>query len=259
MTESPEKISSLYDRLAPVYHLYFEDFEQTVRQQGDYFNRLLKDQFGSRSLRVHDCSCGIGTQAIGIALGGHTVSASDLSNTSLEKAHEWAQKLEVKISLSAQDMCYLVLEEPVDAVISAGNSLSHLNEQSAVSAFQAIYNSLLPGGIFLGAVKDYNSLLADRPAFGDNEVFYRRNSRIVYVQHYEWEFQQPRYTCHDYTILQEDGQTETIYVSARFHCRGSEEYRKLLTDQGFTNFKWHTIESGNYHSPVFQVQRPVAG
>jgi 2-polyprenyl-3-methyl-5-hydroxy-6-metoxy-1,4-benzoquinol methylase len=75
-----------YDGLAGDYHLLFEDWRQGARWQGGVLDRLLRGLLGDRPLSILDCCCGIGTQAIGLALSGHRVHATDLSPAAVRRA-----------------------------------------------------------------------------------------------------------------------------------------------------------------------------
>lgn len=74
----PMPIDDFYDQLAPVYHLIHQDWNASVARQAEQLSMIIESEWrGSR--RVLDVSCGIGTQAIALALRGYSVAASDLS------------------------------------------------------------------------------------------------------------------------------------------------------------------------------------
>ena len=60
-------MAHFYDELAGDYPLIYADRDASVRRQGDALDALI----GQDGVTVLDCSCGIGTQAIGLALRGH--------------------------------------------------------------------------------------------------------------------------------------------------------------------------------------------
>ena len=68
-----------YDELAPDYDALHADWPSSVRRQGEVLDALIRSELGDVPQRVLDCACGIGTQAIGLALRGHDVLATDLS------------------------------------------------------------------------------------------------------------------------------------------------------------------------------------
>jgi glycine/sarcosine N-methyltransferase len=59
-----------YDGLAPVYHLVYGDrWDEAVERQGAALQRIIRAERPAAA-DVLDCSCGIGTQAIGLARRG---------------------------------------------------------------------------------------------------------------------------------------------------------------------------------------------
>ena len=70
-----------YDDLAESYHLIFQDWEASLRYQADVLARLLPPP--GLDVPILDCACGIGTQAIGLALKGYRIEGRDPSPTSI--------------------------------------------------------------------------------------------------------------------------------------------------------------------------------
>ena len=65
-----------YDGLAESYHLLFEDWYRTLTRQAAILGPLLQAHTSLHPLKILDCACGIGTQALGFAAMGHRVVAS---------------------------------------------------------------------------------------------------------------------------------------------------------------------------------------
>ncbi|MCG8333340.1 MAG: hypothetical protein MJE63_02415 [Proteobacteria bacterium] len=55
-----------YSNLAPFYHLFYPNWEESINCQAAMFDCVIKEKWGNVST-VLDVSCGIGTQAIGLA------------------------------------------------------------------------------------------------------------------------------------------------------------------------------------------------
>lgn len=68
-------VARFYDELADDYHLIYADWDASIRRQGAALDALI----GQDRADVLDCACGIGTQAIGLALRGHRVTGTDLT------------------------------------------------------------------------------------------------------------------------------------------------------------------------------------
>ena len=76
--------AGFYDDLAEHYHLIFEDWGRSIERQAGALGPLLENKLARGPLKILDCACGIGTQAIGIAQRGHTVVATDLSKAAVK-------------------------------------------------------------------------------------------------------------------------------------------------------------------------------
>lgn len=63
-------------------------------------------------MRIHDCACGIGTQAIGLAALGYRISGSDLSRAAIQRAAREAAKRGLTIEFCLSDMTNLVEHPP---------------------------------------------------------------------------------------------------------------------------------------------------
>ncbi len=97
-------MEDFYDKLAPYYHLVFEDWEASMGWQADSIAGIIRQQWGGQVKTVLDVSCGIGTQAIGLACKDYRVTASDLSVGAVERARKEAVARNLDIDFSVCDM-----------------------------------------------------------------------------------------------------------------------------------------------------------
>ena len=74
-----ETVAASYDGTAPYYHLVYADWESSISRQAERINSVIRDTWGTAVNIVLDASCGIGTQALGLAELGYTVAARSLS------------------------------------------------------------------------------------------------------------------------------------------------------------------------------------
>ena len=81
---------NFYDHLAARYDKQFLDWRSATHEQALILNQLFADSGFDQTARILDCACGIGTQAIGLAALGYTVTASDISDGALREAVERA-------------------------------------------------------------------------------------------------------------------------------------------------------------------------
>ena len=97
---------------------------------------------------VLDCSCGIGTQAVGLALRGHRVVGTDLSARAAARAAREGTRRSVPLVTAAADMRRLPFADArFDAVVCADNSLPHLlTEPDVRTALTEMRRVLRPAG-----------------------------------------------------------------------------------------------------------------
>ena len=86
MSDSSKPVSDSYDRMAGLYHLIFRDWDESIERQADQLAGIIRRRWGDGPRSVLDVSCGIGTQAIGLAKRGFSVTASDLSAGAVARA-----------------------------------------------------------------------------------------------------------------------------------------------------------------------------
>lgn len=66
---------AFYDRLAPYYHLLYPDWDASIARQSQGLATVLQEFGIAPGARVLDAACGIGTQTIGLARLGYTMTA----------------------------------------------------------------------------------------------------------------------------------------------------------------------------------------
>ena len=147
----------MYDDIAEVYHLVYEDWEVAVRRFGRALHVQLTETLGDVPLRILDVSCGIVTQVLGLAAHGHRVVGSDLSPGAIARAQREARSRGLDVDLKVADMrrCDVEHGTGFDAVVCCDNSLPHLDRAGVTHALGAMERCLRPGGLLLLSVRDY--------------------------------------------------------------------------------------------------------
>ncbi len=91
---------SFHDEMAPLYHLIYPNWDDSVQRQGEKLTRIIKSEWpGHRKV-----SCGIVTQSFGLASRGYSVTGSDLSAGEIDRARDEAARRGVDIPFSVCDM-----------------------------------------------------------------------------------------------------------------------------------------------------------
>jgi len=83
-------VQAFYDRLAPLYHLVYEDWQASVGRQGEMLASLIAEHWGPGAHTVLDAALGIGTQALGLLANGFRVTGSDISVGAVARARREA-------------------------------------------------------------------------------------------------------------------------------------------------------------------------
>jgi len=180
---------TFYDNLATQYDKLFFDWKQTTKEQATILNKIFKDNGFDYSSKVLDCACGIGTQAIGLACLGYSVTASDISSGEIAEAKARAKNNNVKIRFENADFCALskTFTELFDIIIAMDNALPHmLSSEDLERAIKSITNQIKENGIFVGSIRDYDALLKDKPPYSPPYIHKTDKGQRVSFQTWDW-------------------------------------------------------------------------
>lgn len=134
-----------YDALAEVYDWLVPDALLTPRGSAAAFADHVPD-----GARVLDCAAGTGTLAVGLALRGCEVVASDASAAMIARVRRLAAAHAVDVAATVctwQQLAERGWAGRFDVVLCVGNSLSHARGRAArQAALRAMAGVLAPGG-----------------------------------------------------------------------------------------------------------------
>ena len=246
---------TFYDNMASQYDKLFLDWQATTHEQAIILDRIFAKEGFDKKARVLDCACGIGTQAIGLAALGYDVTASDISDGELVEARKRAEDSNVKIQLEHANFCALseTFSEQFDIVIAMDNALPHmLTSADLESAVRSIMGQTKEGGIFVASIRDYDSLLEEKPPYSSPYIHKTENGQRVSFQ--TWVWNNENYKLVQYIIDDED----TLQVS-KFECEyratRREELTKMLISNGCTDVSWKMPEETGFYQPVVVARR----
>lgn len=129
-----------------------------MSRQADHLDSVIREVWGPACRSLLDASCGIGTQALGLASRGYEVTGADLSPEEVERAKKEAKERNLAIDYTVCDMRQVrnCLERQFDLVMSCDNSVPHLLTDDEIrKAFQQFSRCTRPGGGCLITVRDY--------------------------------------------------------------------------------------------------------
>jgi len=239
-----------YDGLAPLYHLVYPDWEHSLESQATALAAIISRYWGKSVETILDVSCGIGTQAIGLAQRGYAVTGSDLSPRAIERANAESRRHDVEVSFSVCDMRNASShhQRQFDVVISCDNSITHLlSDEEIKSALEQIYRCTRPGGGCLLTVRDYDK--EERGTGLVKPYGVRSGDELRYVVFQVWDFTGDIYDLAMY-FVEDDGKSEISRAHvfrARYYAISPNHLLRLMQDAGFTQVE--RLDAG-YYQPV---------
>lgn len=251
-------MDDFYDQLTPFYHLIHQDWHASVEQQGEQLSALINAQWPGKQ-RLLDVSCGIGTQAIGLAKRGFATVASDLSEGEIVRARREAASAGAQVEFSVCDMrrAHDHHGSGFGVVISCDNSLPHLlTDQDLLVALKQMFACLSPGGGCLITMRDY-----EREERGENLLKpygVRSENGKRYLVFQVWDFDGDHYDLTFY-FIEDDLTTRAVTTHAmrsRYYAISTDKMCALMREAGFEDVR--RIDDV-YYQPVLIGTRPEVG
>ena len=228
-----------YDTMAPFYHLIYPDWAQSIERQAVQLDKLIQENWGNEVQTILDVSCGIGTQALGLAQLKYQVTASDLSEAAVERAGQEAQKRGLSIPFSAADMrhAYRHHQKQFEVVIACDNAVPHLlTDADILQAFQEFFQCTRVGGGVIITVRDYQK--EERRTKMKPEGVHRLEDGQRYVLFQVWEFEGDVYEMSMYMVRDDgSGECRTQVIRAKYYAVGTTRLLELLEAAGFEDVK----------------------
>ncbi|MFD9517698.1 class I SAM-dependent methyltransferase [Streptomyces sp. NPDC059979] len=248
-----------YDELAERYDLMYADWDASIRRQGRALDALLTAALGPGPHTVLDNACGIGTQALGLALLGHRVTGTDLSPVSAVRAAREADGRGIALPVAAADMRALPFADAsFDAVVCADNALPHLLTARDVHAALAETRRVLrPGGLLLLSTRPYGELRRARPQSEAPHVRTGPEGRTVTFQLWHWHADGERYDLELFQLLPTGDTWTTRTSTATYWALAEEETAQYAGQAGFADPLWHAPADTGFHQPVLAARRPA--
>lgn len=248
-------IQTFYNNLATQYDKLFLDWKATTREQAEILHKIFVSNGFNNAAKILDCACGIGTQSIGIATLGYDVTASDISDGELVEAEKRAKENNVTICFKHADFCALsdTFTEKFDIVIAMDNALPHMLSSSDLeNAIKSITNQIEKNGIFVASIRDYDSLLMDKPPYSPPYIHKTVKGQRVSFQ--TWVWNDDNYKLTQYIVDDE----ETLQVS-KFECEyratRRAEMTELLLAHGCNKVEWKFPDETGFYQPIVVARK----
>ena len=246
---------TFYNNMATQYDKLFLDWQSATQEQAVILDRIFQEYGFDHTARVLDCACGIGTQAIGLASLGYQVTASDISDGELAEARERAAKNGVQIRFEHADFRALsdVFSEQFDIVIAMDNALPHMLTGSDLEyAVRSIIGQTRAGGIFVASIRDYDSLLAEKPPYSPPYIHKTEKGQRVSFQTWSWNVD--RYQLTQY-IIEDEGTLQISKFECEYRAVRREELTSLLLAAGCRFVSWLFPEETGFYQPIVAARK----
>lgn len=256
-----DSVAQFYDELADDYKYIFADWRRSVMRQGQVLRAIIEAQAGKRAKSLWDCTCGIGTQAIGLAVLGYRVYATDISPKAIERAAEYAQQFQMPVypTFEVFDLVAPIPQEieQYEIVLSCDNSIAHFTDDDSLR--RAIFNmhkQCVPGGTVLISLRDYDRLLKDKPSSDPPHVNDQDEGRSVIFQVWDWHADGKLYDMQMFILQQIDDEWQTRVQETTLRALRRSELTQALEERGFINIEWHMPEKSDYYQPIVTAHKP---
>jgi SAM-dependent methyltransferase len=216
---------------------------------------LIREQWGFASGRVLDVACGVGTQALGLAKLGYSVTVSDNAGTAVERARCEAEQRGLSIDFWVADMREGSSQhsQPFDVVIACDNAVPHLlSDADILAAFKQFFQCLRPGGGCLVSVRDYEQ--EDLSKQQVKQFGVRESDGARWLVGQVWDPRPPLYDLTMY-FIEDRGEANCRARAMRstYYAIGSTKLVDLMRAAGFSNPR---RLDGRYFQPLIIGTRP---
>ena len=239
-----------YNNMASHYDKLFHDWQSTIHEQAVILNRIFNDNGFDTTAHILDCACGIGTQSIGLASLGYQVSASDISAGEIAEARERAKMNDVDIRFELADFRALAdrFSELFDIVIAMDNALPHmLSSKDLAAAIKSITGQTKPNGIIVASIRDYDSLLVEKPSYSPPYIHKTDKGQRVSFQTWVWENE--HYHLVQY-IIEDEGSLQNSKFECDYRAVRREELTSLFLANGCREVQWMMPDETGFYQPI---------
>ncbi|MBM3189184.1 MAG: class I SAM-dependent methyltransferase [Chloroflexi bacterium] len=217
----------IYDEYAAVYDRSGQ-LAFSLRMIPYLQSLLSRHAVGGKTLL--ELACGTGTVAIAFAAEGWRVYAVDGSAQMLAQARAKAERDDLALFWSQQDMRRFVLPERVYVATCLYDSLNYmLTDTDLRAVFRAVFRALQPGGLFLF---DMNTACAFERVWND-QIYFTDSDDLSVILQCRYDARQQR-TSVTVTCFERQGELYRKLVETHTEqAYPDEQIATLLTDVGF--------------------------
>jgi glycine/sarcosine N-methyltransferase len=252
--------AGFYDELASDYHLIFADWDAAIAWEAGIIAGLLRE-LGLTDGAVLDASCGIGTQAIGLAQAGFAVTATDISPASVERCAREASARGLAIATGVADMRDLAVGEAggFDAAVSFDNALPHLlADADLAAACVSLRRVLRRGGVLLASIRDYDEILRERPSGDPPRRLVTGDGERIVFQVWDW-LSDDRYDLRHFIMTRGTAGWSVSERTTTYRALTRAALADALRRAGFEEVAWRMPADTGFYQPIVTARAASAG
>lgn len=125
-----------------------------------------------------------------------------------------------------------------DAVTCMDNVLSHL-----------VRRKLRSGGLFMASIRDYDSLVREKPVVQGPNFYSDETGRRIVYQVWGW-VDERRYTFHLYITREIQDAWETQHYVSNYRAIMRNELSQILARSGFAGCRWIPADESGLYQPI---------
>lgn len=249
-------IGRFYDSLAEEYHFVRPGWSEDIPRQGEALDGLMGAVLGPGPLDILDCTCGIGTQALGLAGRGHNVTAMDISRNSVVRAKREAVDRAVPMEVLVGDMRALpVRQSSFDVVVSGDNAIAHLlDDHDLVAALTAMRRALRPCGLLILTLHTYEEPLASSRQVTEPRVSTTHVGPVVSFQSWRWHADGKHYDFENIRVLPDGDGWRTAVERTTLRALSRVQLADAARRAGYVEARWHEPGETGFFQPVFTAR-----
>ena len=258
MNEKPvaaDVTQKFYDSMASQYDKFYLDWKATTHEEAAFLSKIFQRHGFDQNAGILDCACGIGTQAIGLAALGYSVTASDISAGEIEEAKKRAEENHVSLCLKQADFCALsdAFTEQFDIVIAMDNARPHMLSHAALErAVDSIIGRVRSGGIFVASIRDYDMMLQEKPAHSAPYVHKTGKGQRVLFQTWDWAGENYRFIQY---IIDDEETLQISKFACEYRATRRDELTELLLSAGCRKVSWEFPEETGFYQPIVIAEK----
>lgn len=262
-------VAAQYDAISRHYDDWFsQPWPAPALRQGEALDALIHTHGLPAKSRVLDLTCGVGTQAYGLARKGHAVTGIDISPGQIDEARKKAaadpapdRPLDLRFITgnAAQIADVVPTGETFDLIISFGNSFPLLGTNDAIAhCLRQCRELLAPGGMMILSMRDHADLRMRKPYLSGSGTLSNGERKGVWIETAEWLGDGQRYISHVMFIITQPQKEEHHYPFPPLLALTKDEGLSALMAAGFSDVAFAPqADHPAFSFPLFMARKPA--